>query len=381
MRRSQVYALDVLARDGESVTLDLHVSSGTYVRSIAAALGGHCRTLRRTAVGPFGVDEADAEALLPVSEALARLPADAVARVPEQIRPACSSSKRSRREGRPHPGGARASAPRRRDRHLRRRAPRPPLGRATAIEAGPLPTVVTFHPHPREVLGNQVSLLATLERRLELLAELGVEETLVVEFTPELAALAPEDFVAAYLAAIGAEIVGAGRASASVVGAAAILPCWNGSASRPAWHRMSKASLDRDPPLVPTATCAARRAARPAGRDRGHGRLRRGPRRHARLSDREPPHRADAARAAFGIYAGSARGERAAMSIGVNPHYGGAERKLEVFLLDFDGDLYGERLVVEVWQRLRDEAAFESEEALVAQIARDVEQTRAATRP
>ena len=69
------------------------------------------------------------------------------------------------------------------------------------------------------------------------------------------------------------------------------------------------------------------------------------------------------------------------MSIGVNPHYGGAERKIEVFLLDFDGDLYGERLVVEVWQRLRDEAAFESEEALVAQIARDVEQTRAATRP
>ena len=84
---------------------------------------------------------------------------------------------------------------------------------------------------------------------------------------------------------------------------------------------------------------------------------------------------------AYGIYAGSALDERAAMSIGVNPHYGGAERKVEVFLLDFDGDLYGERLVVEVWQRLRDEAAFESEEALVAQIARDVEATRAATRP
>ena len=69
------------------------------------------------------------------------------------------------------------------------------------------------------------------------------------------------------------------------------------------------------------------------------------------------------------------------MSIGVNPHYGGAERKIEVFLLDFDGDLYGERLVVEVWERLRDEAAFDSEEALIAQIARDVEATRAATRP
>src|SRR5262245_6296191 len=58
-----------------------------------------------------------------------------------------------------------------------------------AVEAGPLPTAVTFHPHPREVLGYQVSLLATLERRLELLEALGVEETLVVEFTPQVAAL------------------------------------------------------------------------------------------------------------------------------------------------------------------------------------------------
>ena len=51
------------------------------------ALGGHCRTLRRTAVGPFGVEEADPERLLPASEALARLPAEAVARVPERSAP------------------------------------------------------------------------------------------------------------------------------------------------------------------------------------------------------------------------------------------------------------------------------------------------------
>ena len=84
---------------------------------------------------------------------------------------------------------------------------------------------------------------------------------------------------------------------------------------------------------------------------------------------------------AFGIYAGAALGQRAAGSIGVNPHYGGAERKVEVFLLDFDGDLYGRRLVVELWERLRDEAAFASEAELIAQIARDVAATRAATRP
>ena len=59
LRRSQVYALDVIAYTGDQVRLGLHVGSGTYVRSIAEALGGHCLTLRRTAVGPFTVEEAD----------------------------------------------------------------------------------------------------------------------------------------------------------------------------------------------------------------------------------------------------------------------------------------------------------------------------------
>jgi riboflavin kinase/FMN adenylyltransferase len=69
------------------------------------------------------------------------------------------------------------------------------------------------------------------------------------------------------------------------------------------------------------------------------------------------------------------------VSIGTNPHFDGVERRVEAHLLDFDGDLYGERLVVELWARLRDERAFESETELVAQIARDVEATRAAQRP
>src|SRR4029077_17052160 len=64
-----------------------------------------------------------------------------------------------------------------------------------------------------------------------------------------------------------------------------------------------------------------------------------------------------------------------------NPHYGGTERRIEPYLLDFEGDLYGRRLLVEHWERLRDERAFDSEEALVEQIARDVEATRAAVRP
>lgn len=88
LRRSQVYALDVISYNGRTATLSLHVESGTYVRSIATALGGHCRTLRRTAVGPFRVDEAapvDRPVLLPIRDVLDRLPHDAVARVPPPV--------------------------------------------------------------------------------------------------------------------------------------------------------------------------------------------------------------------------------------------------------------------------------------------------------
>lgn len=72
-RRSRVDALDVIAYTGDAVRLDLRVSSGTYVRAIADALGGHCRTLRRTEIGPFSVDEADPDRFIPSEEALARL--------------------------------------------------------------------------------------------------------------------------------------------------------------------------------------------------------------------------------------------------------------------------------------------------------------------
>jgi len=78
LRRSRVDALDVISYSDGVALLDLRVNSGTYVRSIATALGGHCATLRRTEVGPFRVEEADAERLIPADEALARLgPADA----------------------------------------------------------------------------------------------------------------------------------------------------------------------------------------------------------------------------------------------------------------------------------------------------------------
>jgi tRNA pseudouridine55 synthase len=73
LRRSRVDALDIISYSDGVVRLDLRVSSGTYVRSIATALGGHCAMLRRTEVGPFRVEEADPERLISADEAVARL--------------------------------------------------------------------------------------------------------------------------------------------------------------------------------------------------------------------------------------------------------------------------------------------------------------------
>ena len=74
-RVMRVRGLELVAYGDGIVTLDLHVGSGTYVRSIADALGGHCSTLRRTEIGPFRVEEADEERIMPLAEALPRLAA------------------------------------------------------------------------------------------------------------------------------------------------------------------------------------------------------------------------------------------------------------------------------------------------------------------
>ena len=74
IRRSTIHDLRVLRYEPPLVSLDLSVSSGTYVRAIADALGGHCRTLRRLGVGPFRVEDADDERVLAPLAALPHLP-------------------------------------------------------------------------------------------------------------------------------------------------------------------------------------------------------------------------------------------------------------------------------------------------------------------
>jgi tRNA pseudouridine55 synthase len=74
VRRSTVHEAALESYEDGVARIDLLVSSGTYVRAIADALGGHCALLRRTEIGPFSVDEADEARVVPAEEALARLP-------------------------------------------------------------------------------------------------------------------------------------------------------------------------------------------------------------------------------------------------------------------------------------------------------------------
>jgi riboflavin kinase/FMN adenylyltransferase len=252
-----------------------------------------------------------------------------------------------------------------------------------AVASGLDPTVITLDPHPRIVLGNRVELITTLERRLELIQAAGIADTLVAAFTPEFMRLSPEEFVATYLTSIGAEAVAVGgdfRFGSKRSGSVETLAELGLTVLEvPEVERVSSSAI-RDAVRAGDLAGAAGMLGRPFELD---GTVVAGDQRGGTLGYPTANIAMDPQLVCprYGIYAGEALRHRAAVSIGTNPHYGGTERRIEPYLLGFEGDLYGRRLVVELWERLRDEAVFDSEEELVAQIARDVERTRAAVRP
>ena len=252
-----------------------------------------------------------------------------------------------------------------------------------ARDSGLRSTVVTFEPHPRLVLGYEVQLLSTWERRVELIEGLGPDELLAVEFTPELSRLAPEDFVGEVLQPIGTRLVVAGEDFRFGAGRRGDLALLNrlGIEVRPV-PLVEGVSSSRIRELVRAGdvSTAARLLARPFELE---GAVVAGDQRGGTLGFPTANLALDAHLLVpgYGIYAGAALETRAAVSIGVNPHYGGSERRVEAFLLDWEGDLYGRHLRLELWERLRDERAFADENELVAQIAEDVAATRAARRP
>ena len=249
--------------------------------------------------------------------------------------------------------------------------------------AGLRTSVATFDPHPRLVLGGQVELLATLQRRLELFEQAGVEDVLVLRFDERLAALSADEFAERILRGIGAATVAAGetfRFGHGREGDLELLERLGFDVRRV--PRVENVSSSRIRQLVHAGE--TERAASLLGRPpevegivvRGDGRGRELGFPTANLDVPEgllvPPD---------GVYAGWTRDRRAAVSIGTNPHFEGTELRVEAHLLDFDGDLYDERLVVELWRPIREQRRFDALDELVAAIDDDVERTRTAVRP
>jgi riboflavin kinase / FMN adenylyltransferase len=252
-----------------------------------------------------------------------------------------------------------------------------------ARTAGFRTAVVTFDPHPRAVLGGDVELLATLERRLELLEDEGVDDVLVVRFDEQLAALPAHDFAERILRTIGAEAIAAGetfRFGRGREGDLELLEQLGFDVRRVPLVGNVSSSRIRELVRAGHPEQAATLLGRPSEVE---GTVVRGDARGRELGF--PTANLDVPDGLLvppdGVYAGWTRDRRAAVSIGTNPHFDGVERRVEAHLLDFDDDLYGERLVVELWSPLREQRRFDSLDELVRAIGDDVERTRAAERP
>jgi riboflavin kinase/FMN adenylyltransferase len=263
-----------------------------------------------------------------------------------------------------------------------------------ARDLGVRSVVVTFDPHPAEVVrpGSHPAVLTEPARKAELIEALGVDVLCVVPFTVDFSHLSAEAFVHDVLVeSLHSSLVVVGenfRFGHKAAGDVALLErlgrtfgfAVEGAPLVSAGDTVFSSTYIRsciDAGDVRTAAAALGRPHRLEGIVvRGDQRGREIGYPTANLS----VHRY-AAVPADGIYAGwlLRRGERlrAAISIGTNPTFSGRERRVEAYILDFDGDLYGERVALDFVSRLRETLRFDGVEPLVAQIADDVSQTRA----
>ncbi|MFN2544343.1 MAG: bifunctional riboflavin kinase/FAD synthetase [Actinomycetota bacterium] len=269
------------------------------------------------------------------------------------------------------------------------------IGRTVDVarDRGVMSVATTFDRHPREVLthGHEPRLLTTLERKIALIEALGVDVLLVLQFTLEFSKTSPEDFVGRFLVesvhaahvVLGANFRFGHRAQGDLAYLHESGPA-NGFTAEGVdlleihGRRVSSSSIreslaagDLDWPRTGLSRRFAvdGRVVRGAGRGTGLGWPTANLETHPRI---QLP--------AVGVYAGralSSTGEHvAAINVGSNPTFGEEPVHIEAFLLDYEGDLLGQDISIEFWQRLRDEVRFDSAEELSEQIADDVERTR-----
>ena len=276
------------------------------------------------------------------------------------------------------------------------------VARARAMRRPSL--LLTFDPHPAEVIrpGSHPAILTSMDRKAELVADLGVDAMCVLPFTPEFMRLPPETFTHTVLVehlhaaqvVVGENFTYGHRAAGTVETLRA-----EGRRFGFAVEGIPLAEDTSDDGEVTISSTFVRAcvaagdmvsAARALGRPhRVDGVVVRGDRRGRELgyptaNVETPPFTAIPA---DGIYAGhlvtrdprsGVSRERfpAAISVGSNPTFQGSRRTVEAYVLDYDGDLYGEYVGVEFAQRLRPMAAFDDVEGLLAAMAKDVTDTR-----
>jgi riboflavin kinase/FMN adenylyltransferase len=252
---------------------------------------------------------------------------------------------------------------------------------------------VTFDRHPREVLtpGSEPRLLTTTERKAELIARTGIDELLVLAFTPQFSGWSAEAFVERVLVAglsavhvaVGGNFTFGHRALGNVAMLRALGPTrgftveevpllrLNGRVVSSSSIREALAHGDVDWPAAALGRPHAVDGIVVSGA--GRGRVLGYPTANLRAFPRLLLPK-------VGIYAGRARTPRgahvAAVSVGTNPTFGIEPLHVEAFLLDFEGDLLTEPMSVEFVARLRDEERFDTPDALVAAIDEDVRRTR-----
>ncbi|MGI8595371.1 MAG: bifunctional riboflavin kinase/FAD synthetase [Solirubrobacteraceae bacterium] len=248
-------------------------------------------------------------------------------------------------------------------------------------------TVLTFEPHPLAVIRPEATpkLLTSLDVKVDLVAGLGVEELIVIRFDRAFADRSAEDFVQNVLIdALDARQVSVGenfRFGHGARGAAAMLD------ARPEFTTRVVALVEVEGEVVSSSHIRGLVAAgdvAAAARFLGapfqmRGEVVAGDRRGRELGYPTANIVPDNAYATpgHGVYACVADERAAAVNVGVRPTFDtGRGLLVEAYLLDFDGDLYGRELALEFLARLRGERRFDSSDALVEQMASDVEKTR-----
>jgi riboflavin kinase/FMN adenylyltransferase len=271
-----------------------------------------------------------------------------------------------------------------------------------AREKGRPCLLLTFDPHPAEVIrpGSHPAILTSLDRKAELVAELGVDAMCVLPFTAEFMRLSPETFTHTVLVeqlhaahvVVGENFTYGHRAAGTVDSLTVEGRRFGFGVEGVPLAQLADGDVAISSTYIRACVAAGDMEAAAAALGRAHrvdGVVVRGDRRGRDLgyptaNVETPPFTAIPA---DGVYAGhlvtrdprsGASRERfpAAISVGTNPTFQGSRRSVEAFVLDWDGDLYGEHVGVEFAARLRPMRAFPGVDDLVAAMAEDVERTR-----